>query len=117
MVGISICSKCKQDFTRLSHRYCAKCHAEYMREWRSSNKLTREQRIKDRCRAYANTYLRRGKIQKLACEKCGDPNSQMHHADYTKPLEVTWLCQDCHQDDHNRERLAAKRARFRAQTP
>lgn len=37
------------------------------------------------------------------CEKCGRPyhrTLQGHHEDYTKPLEVMWLCQSCHSAQH-----------------
>ena len=37
--------------------------------------------------------VKQGVIKKLPCETCGDIDSQSHHEDYTKPLEVTWLCQ------------------------
>lgn len=28
---------------------------------------------------------------------------QAHHEDYSKPLEITWLCKDCHIDIHARQ--------------
>lgn len=32
-----------------------------------------------------------------ACERCGsDGPLDAHHADYSKPLEVEWLCKPCH---------------------
>ena len=36
--------------------------------------------------------LKSGKLTKKPCEICGNTNSQAHHRDYTKPLEVNWLC-------------------------
>lgn len=73
-----------------------KPHATYMREWRKTHPLTEEQKVKDRARSYANTYKRRGKLKQEPCQECGNPHSEMHHADYSKPLEVTWLCRLCH---------------------
>lgn len=80
-----------------------------MREWRKLHPLTPEQTIKGNCRSYAGVYLRRGKIQKPdECSCCKDaPVEQMHHEDYGKPLEITWLCRDCHRELHV-ERLRMK---------
>lgn len=44
--------------------------------------------------------VRRGKMQRLPCEVCGDPKSQGHHVDYSKPLEVKWLCAKHHGLEH-----------------
>jgi len=41
-----------------------------------------------------------GKLIRLPCEICHDPNSEAHHEDYTKPLEVQWLCGDHHREHH-----------------
>ncbi len=43
-----------------------------------------------------------GKIKKLPCDVCGDKKSQAHHPDYTKPLEVIWLCSLHHGEIHRR---------------
>jgi hypothetical protein len=74
-------------------------HAAYMRRWRKTHPLTEAQRIKDRARSYANVYLKRGHLERQPC-KCGELNSQMHHEDYTKPLEIEWLCRPCHLRHH-----------------
>lgn len=42
------------------------------------------------------------KIIKQPCEVCGDIKSQGHHDDYTKPLEVRWLCQKHHKELHRK---------------
>jgi hypothetical protein len=70
-----------------------------MRKWRKTHPMTAEQRYKDNARSYANVYLRRGKIEKVACEICGKPG-QMHHDDYSKPLDVRWLCRPHHLELH-----------------
>lgn len=39
-----------------------------------------------------------GKIIKPSnCENCGEEKRlEAHHKDYEKPLEVEWLCKQCH---------------------
>lgn len=45
--------------------------------------------------------LRKGDIVRLPCVKCGDPKAQAHHEDYSKPLDVIWLCRKHHREIHN----------------
>jgi len=99
--GMGLCSGCHARRDRGIQRYCKKCHAEYMRENRPKHsELTDKQRKKANARSYANVYLNRGKIDRKPCEKCGSPESQMHHEDYNRPTDVTWLCRECHLDHH-----------------
>lgn len=44
--------------------------------------------------------VKAGKISRLPCEVCGDPKVDAHHADYSKPLEVRWLCRQHHTHLH-----------------
>lgn len=81
--------------------YCAGCHAAWMRVNRWPHRsLSPEAKMKANCRSYANVYKRRGKLIQQPCENCGSANSQMHHDDYTKPLQVRWMCRECHGDHH-----------------
>jgi hypothetical protein len=49
----------------------------------------------------------KGQLIAKPCEHCGaDGRVDAHHADYFKPLEITWLCRSCHQNEHSRLRAA-----------
>ena len=43
------------------------------------------------------TYIKRGKVTRGPCAICGTvENIEAHHANYSKPLEVVWLCRGHH---------------------
>lgn len=82
-------------------RYCLACHALWMRLNRPKHSdLPPAARLRANARAYANVYLRRGKIKREPCKVCACPDSQMHHPDYSKPLEIEWFCRRHHLDLH-----------------
>lgn len=62
--------------------------------------LSEEQKKRSRCRAYTHVLLKRGKLQKQPCARCGSEKSQAHHPDYSDPRTVVWLCVDCHRETH-----------------
>lgn len=49
---------------------------------------------------------RSGKLSPLPCFICGD-EAEAHHPDYSKPLEVVWLCPPHHKQAHALARKAA----------
>jgi len=54
--------------------------------------------------------IRDGKLIRKPCEICGNPKVEAHHEDYSKPLEVVWLCKPHHfqADARRREREGQK---------
>jgi len=44
--------------------------------------------------------LKDGLLTRQPCRECGDVRAHGHHEDYSKPLEVVWLCQKHHRRRH-----------------
>lgn len=71
---------------------------KYNSEWRKKNGYAAEMRSrlkypeKEKARREMQSALRKGIIKREPCEVCDNPRSQGHHEDYTKPLQVRWLC-------------------------
>ncbi len=55
---------------------------------------------KYRARDIVTQALRSGVLIRQPCERCGDEKSQCHHEDYSRPLDVTFLCARCHGHRH-----------------
>lgn len=48
-----------------------------------------------------NNAIRDGKIAREPCGLCGsDEHVHAHHRDYSRPLDVIWLCARCHHRIH-----------------
>lgn len=80
----------------LSRPEVKKRKAEQMREYRKNPEL----RFRMEARRITRMAVKRGKLFKTICSKCGNPNTQAHHVDYNKPLIVVWLCVNCHKLEH-----------------
>jgi hypothetical protein len=53
-------------------------------------------------RIKANAAVQVGKLARRPCEICGSTERvEKHHDDYTKPLNVRWLCKQHHMELHN----------------
>lgn len=68
------------------------------KKWKAYDK-TRD-RIKTHARSVIRNRIYAGTMVRLPCEVCGDPKSHAHHEDYSKPLEVKWLCAKHHKEIH-----------------
>ena len=55
--------------------------------------------IRRAARVAVSNAIRDGRLIKpKACQRCGNTQERIeaHHADYSKPLQVEWLCSLCH---------------------
>lgn len=58
--------------------------------------------VKRRARRQTLLAIETGKLVRGKCEVCGLPDTEAHHTDYTKPLEVQWLCRKHHLEIHGK---------------
>ncbi len=58
-------------------------------------------------RSIAREARRRGVLVPQPCRDCGAAQVEAHHSDYSRPLDVTWLCRRCHAAEHVAERRIA----------
>ncbi len=97
---------------------CRKCNTEKQRDYRengggkeaekkASRRAYQNHKHKWQARAKVRYAVRTGKIDKpTKCEMCGlMKNLQGHHEDYSKPLEVRWLCAKHHAELHRPKHL------------
>jgi len=65
-------------------------------------------REKRRAQWALSNAVRDGRLVRAKyCERCSDTKRiEGHHPDYSKPLEVQWLCDPCHKAVHKEERAA-----------
>lgn len=81
---------------------------KYNKVWRKKYGYHNEENSKKRypekqyARRMVRTAILYGKLKKLSCEECGNKKSQAHHEDYSKPLEVIWLCSIHHTERHKK---------------
>jgi hypothetical protein len=104
--------------------WCRECDRTYALEWRRQNRerylksgrawkaanQDRQLEYKRRHRAlnhqkeYARgkvaAEVKAGRLVPLPCTRCSATPTEAHHPDYSKPLDVIWLCRPCHLQEH-----------------
>lgn len=80
--------------SRLPHRIALKI--EESKKYKARHPLRSRQVLK------VSRAVRNGTIKKPKnCEVCGQTKRLVgHHKDYTRPLDVVWVCQPCHKALH-----------------
>lgn len=111
---LNICKKCVKNRIK-KHRQENDSVRDYDR-WRYHNDPKRKARVDKNTKEYrknnpekykAHTMIsnaiRDKKLTRLPCQVCGDTSSHAHHEDYSKPMDVIWLCAKHHQRHHHKE--------------
>lgn len=89
---------------------------KYYKQWCENNpdyqnnyhknrkKIDSEFRKQANCRAKTHYFVKKGKLKKQPCTKCGEEKAQVHHKNYNDPLDIIWLCKPCHLALHTKKR-------------
>ncbi|KKM05639.1 hypothetical protein LCGC14_1752080 [marine sediment metagenome] len=89
--------------------YCKECNQTYFqteagKKAHSRSDTKRRKKFPEKAKAHhtVNDAIRGGYLQRpKICESCGRfADIEGHHPDYSKPLEVDWLCRPCHVKEH-----------------
>ena len=109
-----LCIQCGNPQSDTSHWYCAGCsklYANKAKKWITKNNdkvkamaNERGRRFPEKRAAHWAVYkaVKKGVLVKPStCQYCGvEGYLHAHHEDYSKKLEVAWLCQKCHTARH-----------------
>lgn len=89
--------KRKERISLMNNKKRLKKYKEQRNMWSKLNRYKRNAHNK-----LKNALLNGNVIKLIKCEVCGKTNCtiQGHHYDYSKPLDVIWLCTECHGKVH-----------------
>jgi len=111
------CEYCKKPSSDRPSHYAKKrrhfcstdCYSRFRREYlpkeeqnafgHGLNIVEREHR--KQARSILNHAITRGKLARKECEICGNHETEAHHSDYSKPLDVLWFCFAHHRKHHH----------------
>lgn len=94
--------KCREHHRRWIAKFPEKA-AEYQRRYRAKSPE------KYRARTLLRSAVRAGKIKRQPCYHCGSLKTEAHHHDYSKPLDVRWVCFKCHRSKEHSQKLSVGR--------
>ena len=82
-------------------RAFSQSHAAAAKRWAAKHPEREAAHIKFR------NAVRDGKVKPWPCEVCGTDRVEGHHPDYSRPLQVVWLCNQHHREAHEMTKEAA----------
>ncbi|OPZ65620.1 MAG: hypothetical protein BWY85_00441 [Firmicutes bacterium ADurb.Bin506] len=75
-------------------------NADRIREYDRKRGFRSYDKAKERARQKVRTALKSGRLTRQPCH-CGSTTVEAHHHDYSKPLDVVWLCRTHHAELHH----------------
>lgn len=107
------CKQCLSEYDKqranLPHR--VKAREEYAKTEqgriagnRAKKKFRESNPVKAKAHNMVSNAIRDGELKKEPCMICNSSDVQAHHPDYTKPLDVVWLCPLHHSKIHQYEK-------------
>lgn len=89
----------------MPHRVAARKEYQKTDAWKVSHakslkKSAEKYPERAKARIKFSNAVRDGKVSKLPCFVCGCENTEGHHPDYGRPLDVVWLCNKHHTETH-----------------
>lgn len=107
--GFTAACKCcikvyDDDRARLPHRVAArikyqKTEAYALSHEKSAKRWAANHPDRRKANVLVNNAVRDGRILPMACWACGS-QAEAHHPDYSRPLDVVWLCKHHHRAAH-----------------
>jgi hypothetical protein len=98
---IKVCKQCQLGFWATAHapqRYCDPCR----REREGSVRLSADAQKKAKARRAVRYAVHMRRLTQEPCEVCGVDQTQAHHVDYDRPLDIRWLCPAHHAAEHRK---------------
>jgi hypothetical protein len=128
IVAVRVCTSCERElpleteFHRDSNgrdgrkSICRQCASARTSQWKRENReranagtAAYKRRHKERVNARnaVAVAVMRADLTRQPCEVCGEPETEAHHEDYARRLDVQWLCHEHHRQADAARRMAA----------
>lgn len=104
--------RCKNCMSKLMHEKHVKTYTPekgrlqkvHSKEMGWQQKSERRMKLKYRDKVIARIKvcraIKKGELKRMPCAICGEAKVFGHHKDYSKPLDVQWLCMTHHVEEH-----------------
>ena len=93
----AICLECRRDYKKRNRE-------KLLISQRARRKDNDDYRMKHSAHNAVLTEIRAGRMTRPdKCSRCGAKGTvEAHHQDYDKPIDIVWLCVQCHAKEHSK---------------